>query len=112
MGWKTAALAGTLLAIGSPALAQEEEGYRYAYAHPHMMGDWGWGGMIFGPVLGLLYIAVIAVVIVMVVRWLGGEGGARAAPRSRVAIQILEERFARGEIDKDEFEERKRLLSD
>jgi len=24
----------------------------------------------------------------------------------------LEERFARGEIDKDEFEERKRLLSD
>ena len=112
MGWKTAALAGALLAIGPQALAQEEEGYRYAYTHPHMMGDWGWGGMIFGPIMGLLSIAVIVVVIVMVVRWLGGEGGARAAPRGRAAIQILEERFARGEIDKDEFEERKRLLSD
>jgi len=28
------------------------------------------------------------------------------------ALEILEERFARGEIDKDEFQERKHLLSD
>ena len=108
MGWERVALAGALLASGSQALAQEEEGYRYAYAHPHMMGDWGWAGMIFGPIMGLLTIAVIVVVIVLVVRWLGGT---RPAPRSQSAIQILEERFARGEIDKDELEERKRLLS-
>jgi putative membrane protein len=34
----------------------------------------------------------------------GGPG------RSRAALDILDERFARGEIDKAEFEEKRKLL--
>jgi len=32
--------------------------------------------------------------------------------RGRTPLDILRERFARGEIDKDEFEERRRVLGE
>ena len=82
--------------------------------HPHM-GAWGWGGMILGPIMMIVFIAVAAVVVVLVVRWLGapgGHGGALHSPPGKTALDILKERFAKGEIDKEEFEERKRLLSE
>lgn len=83
----------------------------YFHGHPHMWGDWGWGGMFFGPIAGILYLGLIVVAIVLVVRWLGGGHVTASAPREKTALEILEERFARGEIDKDEFEERRNLLS-
>jgi putative membrane protein len=47
----------------------------------------------------------------LVVRWLGGVGGGPAqGSKPKAALDILEERFARGEIDKDEFEDRRRAL--
>ncbi len=64
--------------------------------------------MIFGPLMMILFIALIVVVVVLAVRWLGGTG--QAAPAGRTPLDILKERFARGEIDKAEFEERRALL--
>jgi len=94
-----------------PAYAQAA-GERPGYWH--YGGDWGWGHMIFGSVMMLLFWGVIIVGIVIVVRWIAGgvsrESG--SSPPRRRALDILEERFAKGEIDKEEFEERKRLLSD
>ena len=49
--------------------------------------------------------------VVLLMRWLGA-GAHAATPAGKNALDILEERFARGEIDKDEFEERRRVLSD
>ena len=74
---------------------------------------WGWGHMFFGSFMMLLFWGGLIILIVLAVRWIGsspGRGGDGAAPENR-ALGILEERYARGEIDKEEFEERKRLLS-
>ena len=76
--------------------------------------DWGWGHMIFGSLMMVLFWGGIIVVIVLAVRWLGSGSshGTMPATSRNKALDILQERFARGEIDKEEFEERKRLLSD
>ncbi len=78
--------------------------------HPHM-GAWGWGGMILGPIMMIIVIALIVGAVVLVLRWTG-LGGSAVAGGANKARQILDERFARGEIDKDDYEERKRVLSD
>jgi uncharacterized membrane protein len=36
----------------------------------------------------------------------------RRKKRSTTALEILEERFARGEIDKEEFREKRRILEE
>jgi len=94
-------------ALITAAHAQTTPGYR------HMWGDWGWGHMIFGSLMMVLFWGGVIVVIVLLVRWLGsGSTGTVPPPAEKTALDILKERFARGEIDKDEFEERRRLLSD
>lgn len=77
-----------------------------------MYGPWdgGWGlGMM---LMMLLFLALIVVGIVFVVR--SFSDGGRMAPRSgsNRALDILDERFARGELDRDEYEERRRTLTE
>jgi putative membrane protein len=83
---------------------------------PHMMWGEGWYGMVFGPLMMVLVLAAAIAVVVLLVRWLGGSGHAGApqhpAPAGRAPLDILKERFARGEIDKAEFEERRRVLGE
>ncbi len=94
-----------LLPLASPAYAQ-----LYGDYGPMMWGG-GWGWMVFGGVMMLLFWGAIVLLIVLTVRWLvGGVGG--QSPASKTPLDILKERFARGEIEKQEFEERKRALSD
>lgn len=68
--------------------------------------------MFFGPLMMIVFIAVMVAVVVLLVRWLSDRRpGARASSESN-AVDILKERFARGEIDKEEYEERRRILGD
>ncbi|WP_422022332.1 SHOCT domain-containing protein [Pyruvatibacter mobilis] len=103
------ALAGTLVSL--PALAQAPAD-RPDYWHYGW--DWGWGHMIFGSLMMILFWGGIIVVVVLAVRRFGSgpSHGTPPATSRNKALDILQERFARGEIDKDEFEERKRHLSD
>jgi len=107
-------LTRALLPLGSalaalPAYAQTATN-RPGYWHD----DWGGGHMLFGGLMMTLFWGGIILVIFLVVRWMGGGSphGSTAPTSRNKALGILQERFARGEIDKDEFEERKRLLSD
>ena len=85
---------------------------------PHHMMWWGggWYGMIFGPLFMILVLAVVLAAAVFIVRSLGGPWQGAAPPHypppGRTALDILKERFARGEIDRDEFEERRRVLGE
>ncbi len=101
---------GGFLLVNSPAFGQQTHAPNYG---PHMWSG-GWHGWFFGPIMMIVFIAVVVVVVVLLVRWLGGagHGGAPHATLGKAPLDILKERFARGEIDKEEFEERRRVLGD
>jgi len=71
--------------------------------HP-MWGVWGAGMML----MMFVFWAVVIAGIILGIRWLVSQG--RPA-RGDAALEILRQRYARGEIDKQEFEARKRDLS-
>lgn len=72
-----------------------------------MNGNWGmWGGwMIVGGVMMVAFWALVFWAIVSLVR-----RPAETTTRTRTAEEILAERFARGELDADEFQQRRRAL--
>jgi len=77
------------------------------------MWGWGWGHGAAFPFLWLgfgfrfVVLAAIVVGIVYLVRGIGRRGW---SGRGESALDILEKRYARGEITKEEFEEMKRNL--
>lgn len=73
----------------------------------HMM--MGWGGMFFGPLMMIGFIALIVFAVVMLIRWLSGSGSRHYGPDD-TSLNILKERFAAGDIDAREYENRKRQL--
>jgi putative membrane protein len=66
---------------------------------------------------GWLFMVILPIVVVALVVWaLSASGRAfwadgDQAGKERSALQILEERFASGEIDREEFERRREILS-
>ena len=77
-----------------------------------MWGDagfgWGWG-MGFGMVGMVLFWGLVIFGIVVLVKRVGGPASS-GTPAAKSALDILDERYARGEIEKPEFEEKKRSL--
>jgi putative membrane protein len=101
----------SLFSIYSDTFAQpgRSEGWNMG---PGMMGGWGMGW--FGGIFMIVFWILILVGLVFVIRWLvqttskKGDSGQRGSR----AIDILKERYARGEIDKAQFEAMKRDLND
>ena len=74
-----------------------------------MMG-WGGGWGFLGALHMLLWWVLIILGIVVLVKWLVGSKRDASMPSDR-ALEILRERYAGGEIDKDEFDKRKTDLA-
>lgn len=72
------------------------------------LGGWMAGMMIVSWLLGLGLVVLLLVGVAAAIRWLWRSPGA-AATEDR-ALAILRERYARGEINREEFESRLRDL--
>ncbi len=97
-----------VVALAFPAAAWAQVSPDRPEAPWKMMHDWvgGSGWMWLMPLFGIAWFALLVVAIVLVVRWIGHGNGARGASASS-ARDILDERYARGEIDREEYLQRR-----
>jgi putative membrane protein len=74
---------------------------------------WGWTwGM--GMIHGLLWWVLVILGIIVLVRLLGrsaNPGSGPAGMPGETALEVLKKRYAKGEIDKAEFEEKRRDIA-
>ena len=86
-----------------------------------MMGGYGYGSMMgWSWVFWVLIIVGIVLLVLLAVRLFSGgtnrsgngTGTYRAAPGINSARQILDERYARGELDTEEYRERIKALGE
>lgn len=90
--------------VGATAAWAQDRTYEWQWRmHPM---SWMWGAWGVFMMLGmLLFWGLVIAMVVVGIRWLGGQGS-----RFDRAHGILRERYARGEIDKEEFEAKQRDL--
>jgi putative membrane protein len=91
--------------VPAPAVAQERP-WEWGWGmHP---GWWMWGaGGLVMMLMMLLFWGLVIAGAVLGIRWLVRQG---RDERSDRALDVLRERYARGEIDKDEFDAKRRDL--
>ena len=91
--------------------AAQWRGYEWGHG-PGMMG-WGYGMGWFGPIIMIAFWIAVIVGIVFLIRWLvlAIRPGSHGTAAGESALEILKKRYARGEINKEEFEEKRKDLT-
>lgn len=111
--WGLTGAGAVLLVVPSWAQAPPAPPDAYGYG-PNMMWGGGWYGMVLGPLFMILLLVAVFAAVALLSRWFAapwhGPSSAHHLPHVRSPLDILKERYARGEIDKEEFEERRRVL--
>ena len=74
--------------------------------HDWGMMNWGWGGMVFQ----LLFWLFIIIAIAWAIRFFTRQNQRNLSAKEETALDILKKRYARGEIDYDEYENIKKRL--
>ena len=72
---------------------------------------WGWGDWLAMSLMMVVFWGLVIGGIVYLVRTLGRPRDDRPAADERTPGRILEERFARGEIDEEEYKQRRETLA-
>ena len=89
----------------TPAATLAQERFYEWHWEMHPMWWWGWGlGMM---AMMFLFWALVIIGLIVGIRWLLGRG---RDERPDTALEILRQRYARGEINKEEFEAKKKDL--
>lgn len=78
---------------------------------PGMM-SYGWGMGWFGMIFMIAFWALVIIALIFLVKWLiqNTAGNKKTYSESNKALEILKERYAKGEIDKTEFDAKKKDL--
>lgn len=97
--------AGMSLMPVLPATAHATAGPIYGMHGVPLWG--GWGNFMMGPVPMILLVVALITLAVLGVRWFGGSSQTSTRP---TAPEILRERYARGEIDREEYHAQKREI--
>ena len=108
-GWMVLCFLASLGFGSWPAAALADYRQYYGWG-PGMMG-WGPMGW-FGPLGMILFWVLMVLVIVLLIRgFRTSKGSAReSGPAAESALDILKKRYARGEINKEEYLEKKKDL--
>jgi putative membrane protein len=94
------------------SILSEWSGYGW-HMGPGMMG-WGYGMGGWGIIITIAFWVALAVGIIFLIRWLlvSTNIGTHRAKSEDSALEILKRRYARGEINKEEFLQKKKDLQD
>jgi len=79
------------------------------------MWNFGWESVWTGlAIFGMFLFAVLIVlVIVLLIRWLRNSANSSAGqPPEKSPLEVLKDRYARGEINREEFERKKREIAE
>jgi putative membrane protein len=76
------------------------------------MHEYGWNGMGFGMVSMLLFWVLLILAIIALIKYTRSSGNSSERNSEKTALDILKERYARGEIEREEFDQKKHDLKD
>ena len=75
------------------------------YAGYDMMGGWGW-------IWGLLWLGLLAFIAYLIYRAVLGSRHLNESKQEDRSLRILKERYAKGELDKEAYEQMKKDLGE
>jgi putative membrane protein len=75
---------------------------RFGYGHMQPWMSW------VGPIVMIVFWALVVTAIVFLIRYLAHQS--RSSTNDSSALAILKERYAKGEIDKEEFDQKRKDL--
>lgn len=94
-----------------PEMAFAACGYGYYGYWPYRWPLWGmmpWGGMI----MGFFWIVLLVGLIYFILRAVGNRHSFQEGPHRENPLEILKKRYARGEINREEYERMKKDLEE